>query len=144
MSIRPCSRHVYNAFSSPHLCHQVVNERDCFIEARISQRISELEGLDAIIGDGGFDSLAEDILGAANEYALNANGSAPLPSHPAPNAHGKLRAMIELKSLRLLEKQRSMRALVAERLIQGTLLPLNRADFRRARKPTLRDACMTE
>jgi ATP-dependent helicase STH1/SNF2 len=77
--------------------HQIVNERDRFIEARISQRISELEGLDAMIGDGGFDSLAQEILGAANEQALGTfNGGAPVPSHPAPNAHGKLRAMIEL------------------------------------------------
>jgi ATP-dependent helicase STH1/SNF2 len=100
MSIPPCSQRVYNAFSSPPLCHQVsldvhqiVNERDRFIEARISQRISELEGLDAMIDDGGFDSLAQGILGAANEQALLGafNGSAPAPSHPAPNAHGKLR-----------------------------------------------------
>lgn len=131
--------------------HQIVNERDSFIESRIAQRIRELEGMDAMMGDGGFDSLADDILGpltdkqATDTYSSAGDAqSAVVLIHPAPNAHGKLRAMIELKSLRLLEKQRSMRALVAERLIQGTLLPLNRADFRRARKPTLRDARMTE
>jgi ATP-dependent helicase STH1/SNF2 len=125
--------------------HQIVNERDRFIEARVAQRIRELEGMDAMMGDGGFDSLADDILGPPTDMqATDGPGDAPVPTHPAPNAHGKLRAMIELKSLRVLEKQRSMRALVAERLIQGTLLPLNRADFRRARKPTLRDARMTE
>ena len=130
--------------------HQIVNERDRFIESRIAQRIRELEGMDAMMGDGGFDSLADDILGLVTDKqtALSVGTidalNAPVSTHPAPNAHGKLRAMIELKSLRLLEKQRSMRALVAERLIQGTLLPLNRADFRRARKPTLRDARMTE
>ena len=114
--------------------HQIVNERDRFIEARVSQRIRELENIQATIGDGGFDSIADDILGF-NQDAAKCS---------LPTAHGKLRALIELKSLRLLEKQRSMRALVAERLIQGTLLPLNRADFRRIRKPTLRDARMTE
>lgn len=129
--------------------HQIVNERDRFIEARIAQRIRELEGMDAMMGDGGFDSLADDILGLTTDKqvidAPNATGDLQcVPTHPAPNAHGKLRAMIELKSLRVLERQRSMRALVAERLIQGTLLPLNRADFRRVRKPTLRDARMTE
>lgn len=131
--------------------HQIINERDRFIEARITQRIRELEGMDAMMGDGSFDTLADDILGqptdkqptdAPTDTADAQSG--PAPKHPAPNAHGKLRAMIELKSLRLLEKQRSTRALVAERLIQGTLLPLNRADFRRVRKPTLRDARMTE
>ncbi|KAG6371548.1 SNF2-family ATP dependent chromatin remodeling factor snf21 [Boletus reticuloceps] len=129
--------------------HQIVNERDRFIETRIVQRIRELEGMDAMMGDGSFDSLADDILGLppVNQPIDAPNGTGDpqsTPTHPAPNAHGKLRAMIELKSLRLLEKQRSMRALVAERLIQGTLLPLNRADFRRVRKPTLRDARMTE
>lgn len=137
------------SFMPPGLdVHQIVNERDRFIEARVTQRIRELEGMDAMMGDGGFDSLADDILGPpADMQATDGPGdaqNAPAPTHPAPNAHGKLRAMIELKSLRVLEKQRSMRALVAERLIQGTLLPLNRADFRRARKPTLRDARMTE
>lgn len=129
--------------------HQIVNERDRFIEARVAQRIRELEGMDAMMGDGGFDSLADDILGLTTDMqaidAPNAAGDPQrAPTHPAPHAHGKLRAMIELKSLRVLERQRSMRALVAERLIQGTLLPLNRADFRRVRKPTLRDARMTE
>src|SRR5882762_3706157 len=51
---------------------------------------------------------------------------------------------IELKSFKVLDKQRAMRALVAERLTHGSLLPLNRADFRRVRKPTIRDAHMTE
>lgn len=134
--------------------HQVINERDRFIEARVAQRIRELENLEATIADGGFDSVANDILGEQhdnnnnpNEEDIHMSSSASALDtikHPAPNAHGKLRATIELKSLRLLEKQRTMRALVAERLIQGTLLPLNRADFRRVRKPTLRDARMTE
>ena len=140
------------SFMPPGLdVHQIVNERDRFIEARIAQRVRELEGMDAMMGDGGFDSLADDILGtlADKQTTTLSIGTIEAQStlastHPAPNAHGKLRAMIELKSLRLLEKQRSMRALVAERLIQGTLLPLNRADFRRVRKPTLRDARMTE
>ena len=137
------------SFMPPGLdVHQIVNERDRFIEARITQRIRELEGMDAMMGDGGFDSLADDILGPPTDQQATDGPddaqNAPVHTHPAPNAHGKLRAMIELKSLRVLEKQRSMRALVAERLIQGTLLPLNRADFRRARKPTLRDARMTE
>jgi ATP-dependent helicase STH1/SNF2 len=58
--------------------------------------------------------------------------------HPSPTAHGQLRAVIELKSLRLLDKQRALRASVAECLTHGTMLPLNRLDFRRVRKPTIR------
>ncbi|OBZ79208.1 Chromatin structure-remodeling complex subunit snf21 [Grifola frondosa] len=64
--------------------------------------------------------------------------------HPGPNTHGKLRALIELKGLRVVEKQRALRALVAERLTHGSLLPLNRVDFRRVRKPALRDVRTTE
>jgi len=120
--------------------HQIINERDRFIEARVSQRVRELENLRATIGDGGFDSVTDDILG----LGLRKENEQDAAKYSASTAHGKLCALIELKSLRLLEKQRSMRALVAERLIQGTLLPLNRADFRRVRKPTLRDARMTE
>lgn len=130
--------------------HQILNARDKFIEARVVQRIGELENMEATIGDGEFDSVADDILGeVAGARGTNEDSKLDLyvwanRNHPAPNAHGKLRALIEIKSLRLLEKQRTMRALVAERLIQGTLLPLNRSDFRRVRKPTLRDARMTE
>jgi ATP-dependent helicase STH1/SNF2 len=119
--------------------HQIINERDRFIEARVQQRIKELEEIPATIGDGNFDSLADVILGSHKHEPANDNHQLSVPS-----PHGKLRAMIELKSLKVLEKQRAMRAIVAERLIQGTLLPLNRVDFRRARKPTLRDARMTE
>ncbi|EGN94088.1 hypothetical protein SERLA73DRAFT_126110 [Serpula lacrymans var. lacrymans S7.3] len=119
--------------------HQIINERDRFIEARVQQRIRELEALPATMGDGGMESVLDDVLGKeANIDAVDTI------VHPSPSAHGKLRAVIELKSLRVLDKQRALRALVAERLIQGSLLPLNRADFRRTRKPTLRDARMTE
>ena len=62
----------------------------------------------------------------------------------APNAHGKLRAIIELMALRVREKQRLLRAQAVERLNRGTLLPLDRKDFRRPRRPTLRDARTTE
>ncbi|RDX40099.1 hypothetical protein OH76DRAFT_1423914 [Lentinus brumalis] len=64
--------------------------------------------------------------------------------HPPANTHGKLRALIELKSLRVIEKQRAMRASIAERLMHGSLLPLNRTDFRRTRKVQLRDIRATE
>ncbi|KAI6127058.1 P-loop containing nucleoside triphosphate hydrolase protein [Pisolithus sp. B1] len=124
--------------------HQIINERDRFIEARVAQRIRELVNLEATIADGGFDSVADDILGQrTNEEDVHMS-SVPDTKHPAPNAHGKRRVSIELKSLSLLEKQRTMRAFVAERLIQGTLLPLNRAGFRLVRNPTLRDARITE
>ncbi|KAF8545976.1 hypothetical protein OG21DRAFT_1491712 [Imleria badia] len=130
--------------------HQIINERDSFIEVRISQHINrELEGLDTMISDGGFDSLAGDILGSLTDKQTTALSIGTIEAqsnlsstHPAPDAHGKLHAMIELKSLCLLEKQHSMCALVAERLIQGTLLPLNCATSGAyANDPTGRGQC---
>jgi ATP-dependent helicase STH1/SNF2 len=134
--------------------NQILNERERYIEVRIQQRIHELEAFPSTTGEGAFDD------GFDPDQTINgekeSDNSTPLKRHdsnidhfsalvhPNPTAHGKLRAIIELKSLRLLDKQRSMRALVAERLNHGSMLPLNRLDFRRARKPTIRDARMTE
>jgi ATP-dependent helicase STH1/SNF2 len=53
----------------------------------------------------------------------------------APTAHGRLRTIIELKALH---------TQAVERLRHGTLLPFDRKDFRRIRRPTGRDVHMTE
>lgn len=127
--------------------HHIMRERDRFIEARMQQRIRELEALPATMGEGGFEAALDDVIKADKE---NAGANIPPPSKsqvgsfPSTNVHGKLHAMIELKSLRVIDRQRALRALVAERLTHGSLLPLNRADFRRTRKPTIRDARTTE
>ncbi|KAG6841530.1 hypothetical protein C0991_009895 [Blastosporella zonata] len=133
--------------------HQILSERDRYIEARIQQRIRELEALPSTMGDGSFDdsfdpddSMKEDKDAESSVLTLQNGNTNNLSAliHPSPTAHGKLRAIIELKSLRVLEKQRSMRAQVAERLNHSAMLPLNRLDFRRIRKPTIRDARKTE
>ncbi|TFY69209.1 hypothetical protein EVJ58_g540 [Rhodofomes roseus] len=123
--------------------HQIIAERNRYVDARIEQRIRELEELPATMGDGGMDSVVDDMIRDEKENTMGGDDLAHL-AHPSPNAQGKLRALIELKGLRVLDKQRQMRALVAERLTHGSMLPLNRADFRRTRKPTIRDARMTE
>ncbi|EKM60438.1 uncharacterized protein PHACADRAFT_179732 [Phanerochaete carnosa HHB-10118-sp] len=120
---------------------EVIAERNRFVDARIEQRIRELEDLPALMGDGGLEPIVPD--GDAPENKENATDLKSL-IHPPPGTHGKLRAVIELKALRLLDKQRQMRAMVAERLVHGSTLPLNRTEFRRTRKPTIRDARMTE
>ncbi|GJE94222.1 Chromatin structure-remodeling complex subunit snf21 [Phanerochaete sordida] len=120
---------------------QIINERNRFVDARIEQRIHELEDLPALMGDGGLEPIVAD--GDLPDNKENATDLKAL-IHPPPSTHGKLRAIIELKSLRLLDKQRQMRAMVAERLIHGSTLPLNRTEFRRTRKPNIRDARMTE
>ena len=127
--------------------HQVLNERDRYVEARMQQRIRELEALPSTIGDGGLveDNPFENELSIENkENAIPAEQTLRSLIIPPPTAHGKLRAAIELKSLRLLDKQRALRALVAERLAHGSMLPLSRTEFRRVKKPTIRDARMTE
>lgn len=137
--------------------HQIISERNRFVDARIEQRIRELSIMPATIGEGG---LEPDVASGENaDDSKENNGVAHLRAkeptldsilHPskelllAPNAHGKLRAVIELKALRVREKQRALRAQIVERLAHGSLLPLDRKDFRRPRRPTIRDARMTE
>ena len=104
------------------------------------------------MGDGMFGpdvDVSENDSKADKENANTSTTALQLPSLQVlqcanPTAHGKLRAVIELKSLRLLDKQRTLRASISERLTHGTMLPLNRLDMRRVRKPTIRDARMTE
>ncbi|KAG1793109.1 uncharacterized protein HD556DRAFT_1479759 [Suillus plorans] len=76
--------------------HQIINERDRFIEARIQQRIKELEEIPATIGDGSFDSLADVILSPHKQEPPNDNQRLS-----ALSPHEKLCAMIELNSLSL-------------------------------------------
>ncbi|PIL29895.1 hypothetical protein GSI_07805 [Ganoderma sinense ZZ0214-1] len=122
--------------------HQVIEERNAYIDARIEQRMRELEAMPAMMGDGGLENPLDD----AEKDKENAAEPRPLEQlvHPPPATHGKLRALIELKALRVVDKQRQLRASVAERLMHGTLLPLNRSDFRRTRKVQLRDIRSTE
>lgn len=112
--------------------HQIIAERNRYVDARIQQRIAELEAVPATMGEGGFENVVGSVDGVGSNHLLNAE------------PQGKLKAMIELRSLRVLEKQRALRAAVAERLTHGTNLPLNRVEFRRVRKPSVRDARQTE
>lgn len=130
--------------------HQIIAERNRFIDARIEQRIRELSSLPVTMGDGGLDQFPLPTLDGTMESSVNKENDGEKEaidiqmSSVAPNAHGKLGAIIELKSLRVREKQRALRAQIVERLNHGTLLPLDRKDLRRARRPTIRDARMTE
>ena len=112
--------------------HQIITERNRYVDARTQQRILELETIPATAGDGGFESIVESVDDVEPKRFVKVE------------PQGKLKAMIELRSLRVLEKQRALRAAVAERLTHGTNLPLNRVEFRRVRKPTVRDARQTE
>ncbi|TPX55887.1 hypothetical protein PhCBS80983_g04959 [Powellomyces hirtus] len=69
-----------------------------------------------------------------------------LPSNLSNDGDAKLRALIELKSLKLLEKQKKLRAEVIQSLGKATTLATaaDRSSFRRVKKQSLREARQTE
>ncbi|KAK4705515.1 hypothetical protein P7C70_g683, partial [Phenoliferia sp. Uapishka_3] len=107
----------------------IVDERNRFIDARYRQRLSELENLPSTVGQG------NELLLGPGAQAGNAN-----------LASLKLKALIELKSLNLLARQKALREDVLRGLNQASALslPTDRASYRRSKKPTLRDARLTE
>ena len=118
--------------------HQIIAERNRFVEARIQQRIAELSSLPSTMGDGDMDV-----------PPLDPQSSQPSSSHRIranlyASAQGKTRAMMELKALTLLNKQRSLRAQIADRMVHGSLVPMDRKELRRFRKPSLNDVRTTE
>ncbi|GAA5863719.1 hypothetical protein JCM3774_001226 [Rhodotorula dairenensis] len=108
----------------------IIDERNRFIEARIHQRRRELEQMPSNLGQNALPALAS---GSSAEPAL-------------PLASPKIRAVIEIKSLNLLERQRALREQIVQsmRPACSLSLPLDRSLFRRSRKPTLRDATAIE
>ncbi|KAK4047865.1 ATP-dependent DNA helicase Snf21 [Microbotryomycetes sp. JL221] len=103
--------------------HSFAIERDRYVDARVQQRIMELENVPLMLSQ---HSSPSDDDGACSKQ--------------------KLRALIKLKSLNLLQKQRDMRADVVRGLNSASslALPVDRAIFRRSKKPQLRDARNTD
>ncbi|SCZ89039.1 BZ3500_MvSof-1268-A1-R1_Chr1-1g00911 [Microbotryum saponariae] len=112
----------------------LMEERDRFIDARIQFRIRELESFPS-------DLSQEPVtLGAvAHDDADDFERNDRL-------AKQKLKALIELKSLTLLSKQKALRENIIRGLNQASSLslPADRAAFRRSKKQSLRDARVTE
>ncbi|GAA5970650.1 hypothetical protein JCM21900_000285 [Sporobolomyces salmonicolor] len=113
----------------------IIDERNRYLEARVQQRVRELEALPANLGQSDLASLD-----------LHLDGAADSTSSSSPLASAKIRALIELKSLKLLSRQRALRESIITSLSPSTslILPMDRTLFRRTRKQTLRDARMTE
>ena len=96
--------------------HQIITERECYLEARIQQRIRELEAMPATMGDGLFDTTIDLTQDGnikddkENDSTISIPPDALKPYsaliHPSNTAHGKISALIELKALR--DKQRAM------------------------------------
>ncbi|GAC72587.1 chromatin remodeling complex SWI/SNF, component SWI2 [Moesziomyces antarcticus T-34] len=114
----------------------LLEERDRFVQARIRQRIRELESFPA---DMSQNPTMASLKGKENAHDLHSQLNGSLQGDNA-----KLKALIELKSLHLLEKQKLLREQVVQSLNLATTLGLDRVAFRRVKKQTLRDARMTE
>ncbi|KAI8802971.1 SNF2-family ATP dependent chromatin remodeling factor snf21 [Cladochytrium replicatum] len=97
----------------------LLHERERRVRARIANRITELEKLPSTLSDEPLDLLGGTSL--------------------------KLRALIELKSLRLIQKQRQIREDVVRGMVKGTTLAtaVDRIDYRRMKKQSLREAHAT-
>lgn len=89
--------------------HTLLQERQRYIEARMAQRLRELEGLPSTLPD---------------------------------QSEAKIRALIELKSLNLLAKQRQLRHDVMSSIGQATQLNLvaDNTAYKRPRRPMLKEA----
>jgi ATP-dependent helicase STH1/SNF2 len=103
----------------------LLEEHNRFVETRIQWRMEELEQLPAMLGE---DTGPEPIAGIIQSSTSTA----------------KMRALIELKSLQLLEKQRNLREDVVRSLNSATAVPTDRSKLGRSKKQTLRDARTTE
>ncbi|KAI7817839.1 SNF2 family N-terminal domain-containing protein [Gamsiella multidivaricata] len=110
--------------------YALAQERDNRLKTRVKYRIEEL------------DSLPSNI---ASE-ALDPSGGLLDQENKAPPSGPKLKALIELKALRLLERQKKLRAEIIKGMSKATMLATStdRAAYRRMKKQSLREARMTE
>lgn len=104
----------------------LMQERNRYIENRMSWRMKELEEMPSTAGA---ESGAKDVPGLAN-------GAADTPAN--------IRARIELMSLRLVGKQRLLREDMVRKMHVASAVPADRSQFRRFRTHTIRDARATE
>ncbi|KAF8927790.1 SNF2 family N-terminal domain-containing protein [Dissophora ornata] len=110
--------------------YALAQERDNRLKARVKYRIDELDNLPSNI---------------ASE-ALDPSGGLLDQENKLPPSGPKLKALIELKSLRLLERQKKLRAEIIKGMSKATMLATStdRAAYRRMKKQSLREARMTE
>ena len=116
--------------------YQIINQRDRFIEARVQQRIRELEQSPATIGEGGFESLTDDILGAPKQETADENQQLS-----APQPHTGSCALSLSPSL----SRCSRNSVPCGRLLQrGSFKGLCFRSTASCTQPTLRDTRVTE
>ncbi|KAF9113981.1 hypothetical protein BGX27_000374 [Mortierella sp. AM989] len=110
--------------------YALAQERDNRLKSRVKYRIEELDNLPS--------NIASD--------ALDPSGGLLHQENKAPSSGPKLKALIELKALRLLERQKKLRAEIIKGMSKATMLATStdRAAYRRMKKQSLREARMTE
>ncbi|KAK4683794.1 ATP-dependent helicase STH1/SNF2, partial [Tremellales sp. Uapishka_1] len=106
----------------------LMEERNRYVETRMTWRMKELEDMESTFGMG--EQGARQVAGIIDEK-------------PSGEKLG-IQARIELLSLRLLNKQRLLREDVVRAMHGATQVPADRSQFRRFRNHTLRDARATE
>lgn len=113
----------------------IADERNRFISARVQQRLSELEKLPSNLAQSDYRPLGKTL----DEDEGVENVTPTITSL-------KIKALIELKSLNLLSRQRALREEVIRGYNQASALslPADRSAFRRSKKQALRDARATE
>ncbi|KDN52546.1 hypothetical protein K437DRAFT_232182 [Tilletiaria anomala UBC 951] len=120
---------------------QLMDERNRFVKARIHQRISELESMPSTMSQKPpLKDVQASPAGASAERGIKGK----LFDSAEKHANAKVKALIELKSLYLLEKQKALREQVVRSMSHASTLALDRTAFRRFKRQTLRDARMTE
>ena len=116
--------------------NSLAHERERFIRARVNQRIGQLGQLPSTLGQG---QPVADTDGDRAASGLDDDEPIPLVSQ-------KLKALIEYKSLNLLERQRALREQVLRGFSQASslALPADRPSLRHAKKQSIRNARITD
>ena len=126
--------------------HFLIEERNRFQNARMQQRVFELESLTSTLSDDPNNNFNYNKI--LNSKSDNGNDDDDQSYNPQSltqvTSSDKLKALIELKALRLVNKQRTLRQDVISAQSHATLLTTDRTAFRRFKKQTLRDARLTE
>ncbi|KAA1066756.1 hypothetical protein PGT21_023882 [Puccinia graminis f. sp. tritici] len=119
-------------------------QRDKLIETRIKWRLNELESFTANLPDHSTSDPQDRSTSTHQDHPTSSSSSSSTTTNPQTNQ--KLKALIEIKSLRLLQKQKELREEMITGINQATKLNLvvDRAAHRRPKKLFLRDARQTE
>ncbi|KAL2914601.1 ATP-dependent DNA helicase Snf21 [Polyrhizophydium stewartii] len=133
----PAAQDALAAYSSPHV---LSNTQISFAE--FQKRLIVPSAMPTPIDHAALKAERERYLAARVEFRIKELES--LPSNLSADL--KLKSVIELKALRLLDKQRQLRAEIAESLSRSTTLAtaVDRSTFRRVKKQSLREAHKTE